>query len=114
MLLLLTACISFMMWSTANADKYRHQEPVVYYETTQENYYSDSAGGIALAIATFHPFDYATKKWQGSVNSGYYDGESAVSFGLAKRFDGMDALLNSSYGQNNGKHAATFGILWRF
>ena len=98
------------------ADKWHdHQEPVNYYETTEVSYYdSDVSKGVALALATYHPFSFATKKWQGSVNTAVYDGQNALSLGLAKRFDGMDALLHSSFGQNDGKPALTFGMLWRF
>jgi hypothetical protein len=100
------------------AGGYHHDKTYNYYETTETtevNYMdSDVSKGVALSLATSHQFDFATKKWQGSVNSAMYDGESALSLGAAKRFDGMDALLHTSYGQNNGKHAATFGISWRF
>ena len=104
------------MIAPANAGDYRHHDTVNnYYETTEVTQDSiDESSGIALALATYHPFDYATKKWQASANSAIYDGQSALSMGLAKRFDGMDALLHTSYGQNNGKDALTFGLLWRF
>jgi hypothetical protein len=69
---------------------------------------------MSLAVATNHPFDYVTKDYQFSVNSAWFSGESSLSFGLAKRFDNIDALFHSTYGQANGEHAVTFGALWRF
>lgn len=69
---------------------------------------------VALSLASNHPFDFATKQWQASVNGGYYDGQNALSMGLAKRFEGMDALWHTSYGQNSGKHGVTLGAVFRF
>jgi hypothetical protein len=87
-----------------------------YYVAPEVNYIGDSnaSKGVALALATWHPFTYNSEKWQGSINGAAYDGESALSMGLAKKFNGIDALFHSSYGQNNGKDALTFGMLWRF
>ena len=75
-------------------------------------------GNIARAIATSisnnHQFDFATYDYQGSVVGGWYDGEDAVSFGLAKRFGFMEALWHGSY-TSNGSHAAiSVGATFRF
>lgn len=72
------------------------------------------AQGIALSLATNHPFDYATNQWQGSVNASFYESESALSLGLAKRFEKMDALWHMTYGKNNSSSATTLGAVWRF
>ncbi|MCZ6898265.1 MAG: hypothetical protein O7D95_06135 [Betaproteobacteria bacterium] len=69
---------------------------------------------VALALATNHPFTYDTYKWQASVNGAFYNGENALSLGIAKRFEKIDALWHSSYGQNGGNSAITFGSVWRF
>jgi len=124
---MLTALISFialLMWFSideAEAGDYRHHDDTVinnyYSETLTETSYTndtDIAKGVALSLATNHPFDFDTKKLQGSINGGYYDGQNALSLGLAKRFDKTDALLHTSYGQNAGKHAVTLGAVWRF
>ena len=116
--------------SSVLAGGYHHEDVNNYFTVEEtyvnetyvtENYISESyindkdiSKGIALAIATNHQFDFATKKWQASVNGGFYDGENALSLGIAKRFDGADALFHSSYGQNAGKQAITFGGVWRF
>ena len=115
---------------TVYAGGYHHEDVNNYFTVEEtyvtenyvtENYISESyindkdiSKGIALAIASSHPFDFATKKWQASVNGGYYDGENALSLGIAKRFDGADALFHSSYGQNSGKQAVTVGMVWRW
>ena len=83
-------------------------------ETVEAAENDEVAKAAALAIATYHPFDFATNKWQASVNAAVYDGEDAVSFAAAKRFEDTDVLIHTSYGQNNGKHAITIGGLWRF
>ena len=73
----------------------------------------DVAGGVALAIASYHPFDFVTKKLQASINGATYDGQTRVSFALAKRVN-KTILFHTSYGQNSGKDALTFGGVWRF
>ena len=88
------------------AHDYRYQP-----EPMQVN---DDSKAIALALATWHPFSNNTEKWQGSVNGATYDGETAISIAIAKRFKGIDALLHSSYGQNNGKDSITFGLVTQF
>jgi len=88
-------------------------------EVTQVNEVSndmsnDYIQGIALAIATNHPFDYVTNKWQGSVNASRYSGETGLSFGIAKRFKDIDALFHSTYGRSSNNQAVTAGAVWRF
>lgn len=70
--------------------------------------------GIAIGIASNHPFDYATKKWQASVNASRFGGMTGLSFGIGKKFDNMDALFHSSYGKSGDSEAFTGGVLWRF
>lgn len=75
----------------------------------------DLAGGIAVSAAVNHQFDFSYSGWQGSVNGAWYEGENAVSFGAANRFDWLDgALMHGSYTQNDGKHLWTIGGTWRF
>jgi hypothetical protein len=100
------------------AGGYHHDKTYNYYnETTEVNYMdSDVSKGVAMALAAFHPFDYATKKWQTSANNSDYYNENATSIAAAKRFDAMDALWYGSYTRswNGGKPAYTFGAMWRF
>lgn len=95
-----------------------------YYNTTN-NYYetntitsgvsdTELAEGLSLAMSMNHPFDYNTLKWQGSVTGAYYDDESAVSFGVAKRFEKMDALWHIEGGQNGSENAFVGGVVFRF
>jgi len=86
------------------------------YEVTENSYSidNDTSKLMALSIASSHPFDYATNKIQASINTGYYDGENAVSFGIAKNFKDIDALIHSSYGNGGGKHAGTVGVTFRW
>jgi hypothetical protein len=77
----------------------------------------DLAEGLALALAAGgHQFDYGTHAFQGSIVGSYESDQeqSAVSFGLAKHFQDMDALLHTSYSQSSGEHYLTFGGTWRF
>jgi len=81
--------------------------------TTTTNTYNYSsvtdARGVAIAIASAqHNFDYGTYSWQGSVGAGYYNGEDAVSFGVAKRVGKI--LMNGSITPDS----IGVGVNWRF
>lgn len=95
------------------------------YYDTDNNYYetntitsgvsdSELAEGLSLAMSMNHPFDYNTLKWQGSITGAYYDDENAVSFGVAKRFEKMDALWHIEAGQNGSEEAFVGGVVFRF
>ena len=69
--------------------------------------------GVALAIAkSQHNFDWSTEKWQGSLGTGSYDGQDAISIGVGKRFSNV--LLNGSIGRESDKYGYGFGINMRF
>ncbi len=69
--------------------------------------------GVALSIAASqHHFDFGTHSWQGSIGAGSYDGDSAISFGVAKRLDRV--LINGSLGMNGDKSGYGVGVNWRF
>ena len=73
------------------------------------------ARGIATVGAVNHQFDFSYSGWQGSVNGAFYDGENAVSFGIANRFEWMDkALIHASFTENGGKQLWTVGGTFRF
>ncbi len=78
------------------------------------NYHnSEKASGTALAIATAnHTFYWGVKKTQASIAVGQYDGESAVSIGIGKRFDGL--LINGSIGSEDNKVGYGAGFNWHF
>ena len=69
--------------------------------------------GVALSIATSqHHFDFGTHSLQGSVGAGSFNGNSAISFGMAKRLDRV--LINGSIGTEKGDSAIGVGVNWRF
>ena len=70
---------------------------------------------FAMSVATSqHHFDMGTHDWQGSVGAGFYQDENAVSFGVGKRFEKIDALFNASYGQVNDHSVLGVGATFRF
>ena len=76
---------------------------------------SDYAETLAyIAAVGQHHFDHGTYKWQGSVGGGFADDESAVSFALGKRFEGVNGLFTISYGQVNDNSVFGFGGSFRF
>ena len=94
-----------------------YKETNNYYETstiTSGVSSSELAEGLSLAMSMNHPFDYNTLKCQGSITGAVYDDESAVSFGIAKRFEKMDALWHIEAGQNGSNEAFVGGVVFRF
>ena len=78
----------------------------------------DLAKGVATAMAAGgHQFDYSTQSFQASVNAAFQasgENENNVSFGLAKRWDEMDALFHMSYTPNGSDDWVTVGGTFRF
>ena len=80
---------------------------------------SELAEGLsATAAAGSHQFDMDTYDFQGSITGSWISGdedENAVSFGLAKRWEKVDALFHSSFTQiNSDNHLFTVGGTFRF
>lgn len=76
---------------------------------------SEIAELLTVGVAAgSHQFDYSTLDWQGSIVGSWYDDESAVSFGVGKRFSKLDALFHSSYTQNGSEDLFVFGGTFRF
>ena len=113
-------------WDLATAGDRIHidiDKTINYYETPNEITETtitsgigadELARGIATAGAVNHAFDFATERWQGSVIGAFYEDETAVSFGLAKRFEKIDALWHGSFTENGSAQLITFGASWRF
>lgn len=104
------AILCLFLSSSLLADKYRGDtyltEVTEVTNTVQEQ-------GIALSIASGqHQFDWATDNWQAGVAGGVFRDESALSFGIAKRFDG--ALLNGSIARTGNDNGYGVAINWRF
>jgi ABC-type oligopeptide transport system substrate-binding subunit len=117
------------LWVTAGASKWHGGDTTVnnnFNDVTEITEVStittgvsdkDLAEGLATALAAGgHQFDYSTSDWQGSIVGSWEssEDENAVSFGLGKRFEKMDALLHTSYTQGGGEHYLTFGGTFRF
>ena len=102
--------ILFFVTLHARADQTSivYEENYTYPQTTSiEN--TNTYIGVASAIATAqHNFDYGTHDWQGSVGIGAYKDDTAVSFGLAKRFE--KTLINISVGKDTMGGA----VSWHF
>ena len=73
------------------------------------------AAGLSIAGASGgHQFDFATYDWQGSVVGAWYDDEDAVSFGVGKRFEKVDALFHGAFTQNGSEELVIVGGTFRF
>ena len=109
------------LWlSPAKASRYGDVDNSVvnnYYPTTITSGVSDEVINelFAMSVAVSqHQFDMGTHDWQGSVGAGFYQDENAVSFGVGKRFEKIDALFNASYGQVNDHSVIGAGVTFRF
>lgn len=107
--------ISFLVVSVAQARGDGHSQSIVFIdyvppaavETTVVTDNTKYKEGIASAIAASqHQFNYGIHSWQGSVAVGTYDSETAISVGLAKRFN--RTLINGSVSKNSAGFAVNF------
>ncbi len=88
---------------------------VTYISVTSGVSDSDLAKAIATALATGHQFDYSTTKIQASALGAYYDDQTAMSVGIAKRWKEVDALWHAAYSTNgDSKYGVVAGATWRF
>jgi hypothetical protein len=89
-----------------------------YYPMTIVEGVSDEelAEGLAgAASAGSHQFDFSYSGYQGSVTGAFIDSEDSVSFGLAKRFKKVDALIHGSYTRVlDNDHLWVIGTTFRF
>ena len=73
--------------------------------------------GTALGIAAsqFHP-DWDYLGWQGSIGVGHFDGQNALSVGLARRLcpDCGRAMINGSVGVEDDEVGAGAGVNFRW
>lgn len=100
------AVLFFGLLANAYSHDYHHYESVTVTNAANNN-------GVALAIAASqHQFDFGTHRWQGSIAAGSFGGESALSFGVAKRLDRV--LLNGSFGMQGSSVGIGIGANWRF
>jgi len=77
----------------------------------------DLAEALAGAAASgSHQFDYSTQDYQASITGSIIDSQDAVSFGLAKRWEKVDALFHGSYTRvlNSDEHLWIVGGTFRF
>ena len=76
----------------------------------------DISRAVALSGAVNHQFDWSTHRFQASANAAFYDGQQAISFGMAKRFHQVDALWHTSISIPDGgsDELVTFGATWRW
>lgn len=108
--------VSFVSASERHHDHNNTNETVVNNYTTVNNYNDTYVENYStcgtLGIAFNHPFGSNTKSLQWSVNGAKCGDESAVSGGLAKKFDKI--LLHGSFGKDERNSAFSFGVSGKF
>lgn len=74
---------------------------------------SPTSNGTAAAIAASqHSFAYGITSLQGSLAVGAFEDQTAISFGLAKRF--KKSLINGSISSENGKVGLGAAVKFHF
>ena len=115
-----------LVWAGAQAGgKHTHTAPAPVVTTTSVENYSitegvsstDLARGIAMAGAS-HQFDFSTQDLQLGVTGATFDGEQALSLGVAKRFANNswvpNALFHGSFSTTGSSDELfTFGVSFR-
>jgi len=103
----LMLCGLLLINSVFAGEREHHNTSIVFeiqpIETTQTQVVitNDSIkSGIATAIAAAqHQYSYGILGWQGSLAVGSYDNKTELSFGIAKRYNGI--LYNGSVGHDS-------------
>jgi len=76
-----------------------------------DNITNNSGAALGIAAAQ-HSFDYDTNALQMGVAGGYFQGNSAVSIGIGKKF--KNVLINGSFGSELGNSGYGIGVMTRF
>lgn len=120
----LIAAALFFTGQAFAGGKHTHPAPVVT-TTSVENYSitegvssTDLARGVAMSGAANQQFDFSTQDLQLGVTGATFDGEQALSLGVAKRFakDSWvpNALFHSSFSTTGSSDELfTFGVSFR-
>lgn len=107
------AAIFFLTLSTAYSDSYHsivyEQAPITISTQAIEK---SSAGAASAIAASQHNYYWGKSELQGSAAIGSFDGNTAFSFGLAKKY--KKTLINGSISNEGGKIGAGAGINWIF
>ena len=110
-ILFLSVTLVALTAKEANAGGYYHHYIVE--ETVIEKHIESNNSGVAAAIATSqHSFDFSTTNWQGSIGLGSSPDDTAVSFGLAKRF--KHSLISGSITNESGDYYLGAGMRFNF
>ena len=116
------------LWVTAGASKWHGGDTTVnnnFNDVTEITEVSTITTGVSdkelaeglagAASAGSHQFDFSYSGYQGSVTGAFIDSEDSVSFGLAKRFKKVDALIHGSYTRVlDNDHLWVIGTTFRF
>ena len=104
---------SIILIALVSSVKAGHADVTNITNVSETNITEEQAAGVAMAIALGqHQFDWGTDRLQGSISAGNFDDETAGSFALAKRIDGL--LLNGSVGHTSGETAVGVAAGWRW
>lgn len=68
---------------------------------------------MGIAFAQHHPSSL-TMDWQGSVGWGYFEGEQAISAGIAKKWCDDCPLINGTIGATDDYIGVGAGVNFRF
>ncbi len=85
-----------------------------YSQVTSNTYVNEKvATGLALSMGVAAiDCTYASKKWQGGVGMGFYDGIGAPVIGACKKFN--NTLIKMTIGRENESTGGNIGFMFTF
>lgn len=101
----------FANWAYADSTRIVNYHEVEQTPQVINKTYGVSGNALAIAVAQ-HQFDWSTDDLQGSVGTGIYEGERAMSWALAKRF--KKTLVTGSVSAQGSTFGVGAGLNWRF
>ena len=107
------AAFYFILLQNAYSTERHHAIVYEHVDNTATQVIEKSSSGAASAIAASqHSYYWGKSDLQGSASIGSFDGNTAFSFGLAKKY--KQTLINGSISNEEGKIGAGMGINWIF
>ncbi len=101
----------FLIAAFLAGDAEAHDHPTIMQAGDVTNI--NQSSGAALAIASSqHNFDWSNNDLQVGLAGGYFQGSSAVSVGVGRRF--KDFLINGSFGSEDGNTGYGVGVMKRY
>ena len=92
----------------SHSSEYHHRNTQI---TNIINKYDTKGQALSAGLAAID-CDYTTRKWQGGIGMGFYDGIGAPVIGGCKKFDSV--LFKATIGRENESTSGNIGLMVTF